>query len=177
MSQENTECSICLTSFFGNDSWTLPCRHTFHSKCIRAQYKANKNQVDEETLIPLTPTCPLCRARIHRKDLPRGHEVRAAELLEPAYCSLPAELRPVRLTRITFLLQRQRRREALIELIERRNIILARQQANTAEAQSNVGNSGTSDRASECLSSKDTSRKHEKMQREPEIPKECEIIM
>lgn len=51
------ECSICLSAFQeGHTLTTLPCRHCFHSDCIRKWCTTAKPQDDL--------TCPLCKQSI-----------------------------------------------------------------------------------------------------------------
>lgn len=137
-----TICSVCQISL-GDHSWTLPCNHVFHPRCIRTVYAKNINQRDEETFQRLEPRCPNCRVRIHRRDIPRGRHVTLLERLEPAYIALPPDQKPKRLSRETFILQRQRFQEALDEFTEKRRRIVAAEKANQ---QSQSGPSGPCNR-------------------------------
>ena len=46
-------CSVCLGSLVTNPTRTLPCDHTFHSRCVDRWKRSCTGPV---------PTCPMCRA-------------------------------------------------------------------------------------------------------------------
>lgn len=135
MSQDN-KCWVCLYQYSNEDSVRLRCLHTFHKKCIRSLYRANKNRWQQDTLERLYPTCPLCRTRIHARDLnfriysgPPPAEIAPDPLLQdvPAYARIPEEDRPMRLARELQVIEREIQQRLLAELIERRKAMLARQ--------------------------------------------------
>lgn len=138
MSQDN--CCICLTSLTeGGDSVRLLCGHdSFHLRCIRQLYRANKNKYSE-FFEPLYPECPLCRYRFHARDLPgyRGVKEPTASpsvltplqrrmIAEPAHSALPSGSRPVRLSRNLQLVERGERESALDRLMAQREALLRR---------------------------------------------------
>lgn len=114
-------CTVCLSSI-GSLSWTLPCNHIFHPRCIKALYDANINKIDEETFEKFIPMCPNCRRVIHRRDLPpRQKSAIDHELVQqPAISAMPVEQRPLRLAREQIVVARARTRSLLDELVQRR---------------------------------------------------------
>lgn len=139
MSQQSNEayeqCSVCLLDL-DSDRWTIPCKHKFHLKCIKRVYRATKGGFLDGH--PLAPSCPLCRSRIHARDLKQknGEKRRASSSItpqnleqiidEPSFVATPSELRPVRLARSIVILESEERRRALDILIERRAQLLHR---------------------------------------------------
>lgn len=118
-------CGVCLCAISHTESWKLPCTHIFHTKCISEVYKANINRVDEASGERLEPRCPYCRARLHKKDLPRLTKTVDQNILnEPAYGSMPVDQRPYRLARETEVIRRENTRRLIDELVARRRQIL-----------------------------------------------------
>lgn len=52
------ECNICMTAGNTKQMITLPCKHSFHKKCIEPW-------IFQEAMENRTPCCPTCRAEIY----------------------------------------------------------------------------------------------------------------
>lgn len=115
----DNQCVICLEVLEATNEWTLPCNHQFHKKCIVKLYRSTKSKYIEETFEPLTPECPLCRARIRLHHLP-------GDLIRPVTADLGPILededgrRPQRLSRSLELTDRQRVQRAIDDLVDQR---------------------------------------------------------
>ena len=142
--------TICLCSI-GSDSWTLPCEHVFHPRCIWSQYKANINRIDEFTFERFVPKCPNCRKIFHKKDLPPRERVAKRKevdinpelLQQPAISSMTVSERPLRLARETFVVVRERTKSLLDDLVRRRAKLIE-QNAEPTPGSSRDCNSGRS---------------------------------
>ena len=53
-----SECNICMTAGKTKQMITLPCKHSFHKKCIEPW-------IFQEAMENRTPCCPTCRAEIY----------------------------------------------------------------------------------------------------------------
>lgn len=121
---EDDKCTVCQFKI-RKSAWKLPCKHTFHSKCIRAVYDANINRVDELTLRRIEPSCPNCRKKFHKKDVPRPppekEETIDLELLSvPAFSAMPVDDRPWRQARDTPIIQAEQVERAIRVLVAER---------------------------------------------------------
>lgn len=136
MSDDN--CAVCLCELSSKQQIKLSCAHFFHLVCIQTLYAETFNHFCEETGRRLTPSCPMCRAEIKGSDLPdapfrnpvqaaRRREYLQRVISEPSYASTPVANRPLRLARVMISVQRAEREAALNELVEQRQIMLARQ--------------------------------------------------
>jgi hypothetical protein len=124
------ECSICMCPMIARDIWVLRCGHIFHPLCIRTVYDKTINRIDEATLLPLKPSCPMCRADLHSDHIPSRRRLEHFQRLrEPAYAQMSANDRPLRLSRETFILNRENAQRSLDRLMEQRAEMLARRLA------------------------------------------------
>lgn len=133
------QCSCCLSECI-EYFFKLPCGHYAHNDCARTQYKSQKNVYVDYT--PLIPSCPICRAQIHSRDLPektpaekkwledreKRERDEEARLLNqrPSYASMRPGERPLRSNKAKRLMERSERQHALDRLIKLRNRIIAK---------------------------------------------------
>lgn len=113
------ECYICLLDLVPDKSWTLPCQHRFHRKCITRMYRASKSFFDENSHLRILPRCPMCRATVRRDQLPPRRPRPPRPLTEDESQPTDKWMNPVRLVRNIRLMQMEDRKRAFDNLMTR----------------------------------------------------------
>lgn len=123
-------CPICQHKI-DDHNWKLPCGHEYHMFCIRALYEKTLNRRCDITFRRLKPSCPLCRYKVTKKDLPSPHVLNLDLLEQPSISAMPVEERPYRMARAARIIERLHVRRLLDKLMETRRQFLARRQQAT----------------------------------------------
>lgn len=131
-------------------------------------YRSTKHYYAENSFEKLTPSCPMCRKRIHGKDLPFGRRdplykakfeaERQRVISEPSFAQMSAEERPLRLTRQLIIVEKAERQKALADLMAQRDRIYGRSaKVSSDEPQPSTSSGITRRRARRAVLESDTS--------------------
>lgn len=89
--------------------------------------------------------CPMCRSRIHEKDVPSKKKLWIQDLVkQPAISAMPVDQRPFRLARETIVIQRVQIRSASDALVEQRANLLENQAPQEQASKENIVDQGSS---------------------------------